>query len=63
MTSTQVQVLFHAALEDQGLLDPATASRSVPTGARWTVTTMPVRSWSPGRTFNGPQQRLMTCSA
>ena len=47
MTSTQVQVLFHAALEDQGLLDRATCS--APTGSRWIVTTTG-RSWSRGRT-------------
>jgi transposase InsO family protein len=32
MTATQVQVLFHAALEDQGLLDPATGELLGPDG-------------------------------
>jgi putative transposase len=32
MTSTQVQVLFHAALEDQGLLDPITGQLLGPDG-------------------------------
>ena len=32
MTSTQVQVLFHTALEDQGLLDPATGELLGPDG-------------------------------
>lgn len=46
MTSTQVQLLFARALEDQGLLDLATGELLAPTDARSSATAIPLRrSW------------------